>query len=34
MLKLLLNIVTVGIEAIVISENKFSYACVKEVCHL
>jgi hypothetical protein len=29
-LKLLLNIVTAGIEALVILENKFLYACVKE----
>jgi hypothetical protein len=31
-LKLLLSIVTAGIEALVISGNKFLYACVKEVC--
>jgi hypothetical protein len=28
--KLLLNVVTAGIEAFVISRNKFLYACVKE----
>jgi hypothetical protein len=33
-LKLLLNIVTTEIEALVLSGNKFLYACVKEVCHL
>jgi hypothetical protein len=33
-LKLLLNIVTAGIEALVASGNKFLYACVKEICHL
>jgi hypothetical protein len=33
-LKLLLNVVPAGIEALVISGNKFLYACVKEVCHL
>jgi hypothetical protein len=32
--KLLLNIVTAGIEAFVVSENKFLYACVKEICRL
>jgi hypothetical protein len=32
-LKLLLNVVTAGIDALV-SENKVLYACVKEVCHL
>jgi hypothetical protein len=31
-LKLLLNVVTAWIEALVIPGNKFSYACVKEVC--
>jgi hypothetical protein len=31
-LKLLLNIVTAGIEALVALGNKFLYACVKEVC--
>jgi hypothetical protein len=31
-LKLLLNIVTARMEALVASENKFLYACVKEVC--
>jgi hypothetical protein len=33
-LKLLLNIVTAGIEALVVSGNKFLYVCVKEVCRL
>jgi hypothetical protein len=33
-LKLLLNVVTAGSEALVISGNKFLYACVREVCHL
>jgi hypothetical protein len=33
-LKLLLNIVTAGIEALAVSGNKFLYACVKEVCRL
>jgi hypothetical protein len=33
-LKLLLNVVTSGIEALVASGNKFLYACVKEVCRL
>jgi hypothetical protein len=33
-LKLLLNVVTAGIEALVISGNKFLHACVKEVCYL
>jgi hypothetical protein len=33
-LKQLLNMVTSGIEALVIWGNKFLYACVKEVCHL
>jgi hypothetical protein len=33
-LKLVLNVVTTGIEALVLSGNKFMYACVKEVCHL
>jgi hypothetical protein len=33
-LKLLLNIVTSGIEALVVSGNKFLYTCVKEVCRL
>jgi hypothetical protein len=32
-IKLLLNVVTAGIEALV-SVNKFFYACVKVVCHL
>jgi hypothetical protein len=31
-LKLLLNIVTAGIEAPVTSRNKFLHACIKEVC--
>lgn len=34
MLKLLLNVVTTGIEALVVSVNKFLYVCVKEVCRL
>jgi hypothetical protein len=33
-LKLLLNIVTAGIESLVVSGNKFLYTCVKEICHL
>jgi hypothetical protein len=33
-LKLLLNIVSAGIEALVILVTKFLYACVEEVCHL
>jgi hypothetical protein len=33
-LKLLLNVVTTGIEALVISGSNFLYACVKEVCRL
>jgi hypothetical protein len=33
-LRLLLNVVTGGIEALVILVNKFLHACVKEVCHL
>jgi hypothetical protein len=33
-LKLLLNIVTAQVETLVVSENKFLYACVKEVCNL
>jgi hypothetical protein len=33
-LKLLLNIVTATIEALVVSGNKSLYACVKEVCRL
>jgi hypothetical protein len=32
--KLLLNIVTAGTKALVISGNKFLYACVKEVYHM
>jgi hypothetical protein len=32
-LKLILNVVTAGIEALV-SGNKFLYACVKEICRL
>jgi hypothetical protein len=34
MLKLLLNTVTAGIEALIVSGNMFLYACVQEVCHL
>jgi hypothetical protein len=30
--KLLLNVVTAWIEVLVVSGNKFLYACVKEVC--
>jgi hypothetical protein len=30
--KLLLSVVTTGTEALVISGNMFTYACVKEVC--
>jgi hypothetical protein len=33
-LEVLLNVVTAGIEALVILGNKFMYAYVKEVCHL
>jgi hypothetical protein len=33
-LKPLLNVVTVGSEALVISGNKFLYACIEEVCCL
>jgi hypothetical protein len=33
-LKLLISVVTAGIEAFVISGNKFLYPCVKEVCCL
>jgi hypothetical protein len=33
-LKLLLKIVTPGIEALVVSRETFLYAYVKEVCHL
>jgi hypothetical protein len=33
-LKLLLNIVIFGTEALVVPENKFLYVCVKEVCYL
>jgi hypothetical protein len=33
-LKLPLNSITAGIEAFVISGNKFLYGCVKEVCRL
>jgi hypothetical protein len=33
-LKLLLNIFTVGNEALVVLGHKFLYASVKEVCHL
>jgi hypothetical protein len=32
--RLLLNVVTAGIEALVILRNLFLYACAKEVCHL
>jgi hypothetical protein len=34
MLKLLLIVVTAGIEALVISGNKFLCCCVKEICRL
>jgi hypothetical protein len=34
MLKLLLNIVSAGIEALALSGNKFVYAGVKEDCRL
>jgi hypothetical protein len=33
-IKLLLNVVTAGIEALVVSGNKFLYARVKELCRL
>jgi hypothetical protein len=33
-LQLLLNVVTAGIEALVILGKKFLHACVTEVCHL
>jgi hypothetical protein len=33
-LKPLLNVVTVGIEALVVSGNAVLYACVKQVCRL
>jgi hypothetical protein len=33
-LKLLLNVVTTGTEALVVSGNKFLYTCAKEVCSL
>jgi hypothetical protein len=33
-LKLLLNVVAAGIEALVVSRNTLLYVCVKEVCHL
>jgi hypothetical protein len=33
-LKLLRNVVIAGTEALVLSGNKFMYACVKEVCRL
>jgi hypothetical protein len=33
-LKLLLNIVIIGTQALVIQGSKFLYACVKEICHL
>jgi hypothetical protein len=32
--KLLLNVVTPGIEALIITGNKFLYSCVKELCCL
>jgi hypothetical protein len=34
MLKLILNVVTAEIEALVVSVNKFLHACVKEFCRL
>jgi hypothetical protein len=33
-LKLPLSVVTAGTEALVVSGNMFSYACIKEVCRL
>jgi hypothetical protein len=33
-LKLLLNVFTAGIKALVLTGNKFLYACVKEVSRL
>jgi hypothetical protein len=33
-LKLLINVVTAGIEKLVVSGNKFVYACVKKAYHL
>jgi hypothetical protein len=33
-LKLLINVVTGGIEALVVSENNFLCSCVKQVCPL
>jgi hypothetical protein len=33
-LKLLLNVVTPGIEVIIVSRNRFLYACVKQFCRL
>jgi hypothetical protein len=33
-LKLLLDIVTAGTEAVILSGNKFLYAYMKEVCRL
>jgi hypothetical protein len=33
-LKVLIYVITTGIEAVVASGNKSLYACVKEVCHL
>jgi hypothetical protein len=33
-LKVCLNVVTAGTEALVVSGNKFLYACVTEVCCL
>jgi hypothetical protein len=32
--KLLLIVVTAGIEALVLSGNKFLYACIEEVCDM
>jgi hypothetical protein len=34
MLKLVFNEVTAGFEALVLSGNKFLYACVKQACRL
>jgi hypothetical protein len=31
---LLINVVTAGIEGLIVSGNKFLYACVEEVCRL
>jgi hypothetical protein len=33
-LKLLVNVVTAGIEELIVLGNKFLYACIKEVFHL